>query len=367
MILVPSFIDIRIILSELIRNYSLLYLYFGIFFLNVLIAVYFLLMNIKNLDRSEIFLSIISVGLFLMECLAWILTKNYSVINLLTTIQLLAVYLYLFLKKRNRIFNFSYFFDRKLNRYILDSIKTNKIDIEFLPIFDDKENKFTVSTCRLCLKDLRKNKIESDVLINFGNSQGYAFTLEKKLVFMVCKYINDNYIIMDVLQRIDIGLSLEALCDLDKTNEIINMVIGMDVNPAKIGFELIDEINISNCSVLFDQFSRLNNLGFHIGLSYFEDDNFMMTFLLHNSNSYLLIPREEIHVFMYQKDGKTCDNLPYILCKRMNFSLILKGVESKEQMSEIKQTAINYYCGPYFNDYLDEKSFSKIILKKNDK
>ena len=363
LILIPTFIDVRIILSELIRNYFILYLNFGIFFINVLIAVYFLLMNIKNLDNSVIFLSLISIGLFIANCLVWALTKNYSIINLLTTMQLLMVFLYLFFKKQNRIFRFSYFFDSKLNRYILDSIKENKFNIEFLPIFYEKENRFTLSSCRLSLTDSKKNTITNDVLINFGNSQGYAFTLEKKLVFMVCKYIKDNYKVMDVIDRINISVSLDTLCDTNKTNEIINMVVGQDVNPANIGFQVNDEKRISNCSAFFEQVSRLNNLGFHVGISYFEDDNLMMTFLLHNSNSYLLVEREKINSFMFQKDGKVIDNLDYLLCKRMNFSLIMQGVECKEQLSEIKKTAINYYCGPYFHDYLTEKSFSQLILK----
>lgn len=355
------FIDSSIIMREIIRNYLLMLLYFEIFFINIVIIVYYLIQKMRYLNKSIIYFSLLIFGVYFLLGIVWVTTHNYSAINLVSTIQLLLVYVYLILNKNTRIYLSFLFTERKAGKTIMNAIRDNSFNTEFLPIYNLKREKYTIGKCRISLQNSERKPISNKEILQVAKREGYSFSLEKKLVYRVCKFYKDNEGVIPDLERIDVELSVDTLCSLNKTSEIIDLVFNQNIAPGKVGFELFVYKKGIDCENILHQVSRLNDLGFHVGVFFKKEavkhSNLILSYLVQNKNSYMVFNKADLDFFLYDKRKDIASNMSYFLCKKMNFSLIASDIKTKDELSAISDTVVNYACGPYFSDYLNLEDF----------
>ena len=360
--LIPIVFDWEDIFSTLIDTHLLLMLDFSLFFISAIVSFYYFLANRKKLNRTINTISFITIFAYVAIVVTWNISYLYSVVNLIITLHLFSIYLYLFIQKNFRKIGSLFFLDRRTNRLIENAIKSNSFSTEFLPVYNLKKKKYTIALCQLSLNDEKGNKLDIETILNVANKQGFLDSLEKKLVYRVCKFIKEYKNPRSDIERIDVEISSHTMCDVARTSDLINLVVRQNIDPSKIGFELRQDGEKFDYTVFLNQVSRLNEFGFYTGISNVYKHEFVLSFLLRNSRGFLIIDKNQVDDFLFDKKRPYSQNLDYFLSEKMNFTLAVNNVDSKDVLEKIKSTPIKYACGPLFEDFISSDDFVNNLL-----
>jgi len=180
---------------------------------------------------------------------------------------------------------------------------------------------------------------ESDIIKEIG-----AYVLDEA-TNLIIKWSNDE---VKKEWRISVNISPKQFRDEGFVENIKNLVISKNIDPKKLRIELTENIAIDNQESAMQKLDALNSFGVSISIDDFGTGYSNLRYLKHLRIDELKIDQSFVFGLGKNSSDKTIIKTILMMGEEFGFEVIAEGVETKEQLEELKNLGCSYFQGYLF-------------------
>ena len=180
---------------------------------------------------------------------------------------------------------------------------------------------------------------ESDIIKEIG-----AYVLDEATNLIV-KWAKDA---IKKEWRISVNISPKQFRDEGFVENIKNLVISKKIDPKKLRIELTESVAIDNQERAMQKLDELNRFGVSISIDDFGTGYSSLRYLKHLRIDELKIDQSFVFGLGKNSSDKTIIKTILAMGEEFGFEVIAEGVETKEQLEELKNLGCSYFQGYLF-------------------
>ena len=148
--------------------------------------------------------------------------------------------------------------------------------------------------------------------------------------------------------RISVNVSPLQFKDLNFVENIKDLILNKHINPSKLRLELTEGVLINNQEIAIDKISELHTLGLSISIDDFGTGYSSLSYLKHLHIDELKIDQSFVSELSENNTDKTIIKTILMMGEEFGFEVIAEGVETQEQLLELKRLGCKYFQGYLF-------------------
>lgn len=180
---------------------------------------------------------------------------------------------------------------------------------------------------------------ESDIIKEIG-----AYVLDEA-TGMIAKWAGDE---VKKEWRISVNISPKQFRDENFVESIKNIVISKNIDPKRLRIELTESVAIENRESTMQKMDALSRFGISISIDDFGTGYSSLGYLKHLHIDELKIDQSFVFGLGKNSSDKTIIKTILTMGEEFGFEVIAEGVETKEQLEELKNLGCNYFQGYLF-------------------
>lgn len=246
---------------------------------------------------------------------------------------------------------------RSVKEHLVDIEKQMNLDDERVlvycqPVMNMKTGKYDTAEALMRLQIPEQGVVLPHLFIPLAESFGHIHALTKVMIHKVCKQMKTLEEEGYDFKRVSVNVAVSELRDEKFCKEVIDIIKGCGIDPAKVGIELTESQNENDFKIVRDKITYLKTLGmtFYLddfGTGYSNLDRILKLGLdvIKYDRSILLAAEKDPNVsYMVQHFAEAL--------KQFDYKLLFEGVETQEHID---------ICGRCNADYLQGFKYSKPI------
>ncbi|MCR5309115.1 MAG: GGDEF domain-containing phosphodiesterase [Bacilli bacterium] len=245
--------------------------------------------------------------------------------------------------------------DKTIEKALRKAIDNNYqgFEMHYQPIYEINKNKFNHSEALIRFTDPELGKINPAEFIPIAESCGLAQKIDRYVLNTTCAFLK-NHPNVDFL---DINISGAEFYH-NPSKEFVEIVKKYGVNPKRLVIEVTETATIAYPDKLEKFMKDMIKEGFSFAIDDFGTGYSNISRILQTSFSIIKFDK----TFLAENDTaeKILESMTSLL-KNLKISIVIEGVETKEQYEHMKELGIEYIQGYYFSKPLNEKAYIKFI------
>lgn len=250
----------------------------------------------------------------------------------------------------------------RISKLVDYSIKHDSIKIEYQPIYNQKEKRFTSAEALLRLVDESGNIIYPHAFIDMVESDGRIISLGNLVFKHVCEFISKNNLESLGLRYIEVNLSPTQCAKLDFENDLIEIVKKYNINPHIINIEITENAAAKQKDLIFAM-EHLRDFGFSFSLDDFGTGNSNLNYVTNMPVDIVKFDKNMVDSYFLSQKGRKIVTHAMNMIKDLGQEIVFEGVENEYQKKAIEKLPVDYIQGFYFSRPLDEDSFKNLLIK----
>lgn len=246
------------------------------------------------------------------------------------------------------------------------ALEEERLDIYLQPIYCPKNDMFVSAEALVRFTDEKIGTVNPDDFIPLAEKNGMIFQIGRQVMRKVCRFVDENQVYENSgLNKINVNLSILEAVRSDLVASIENCHKGRNIPYGFIGFE-ITETNASLGGDLFiKNMLELVDKGFSFAM-----DDFGTGYA--NLDSIIGLPFQAVKLDgALISAGKKNEKMYIILTehiqmfKRMGLTVIVEGVETRDQVELLKDLPVDLIQGYYYAKPMPMRAAVEFIREYN--
>ena len=249
---------------------------------------------------------------------------------------------------------------------ILDKVITNKdIGVEFQPIYDFSEKKYTAIEALARIEDKELGIINADNFVPYAEKKAKMYQIDMIILEKVFSLYRKNKMEMKGIKHLTINLSIQTIANQTFINDLLRLERENNIDKSIIVFEIKERDDVAFDKYDYAAIETLRRLGYALSL-----DNYGVGCL--PVSSLAKVPFTNVK-FDNLLSSHCADKDTYIvldntvkLFNKLNRKTIFAGVEDEKTAQVIETLKPNYAQGFYYSRPLDLKDLIIFLKKHNE-
>lgn len=249
---------------------------------------------------------------------------------------------------------------------ILDKVITNKdIGVEFQPIYDFSEKKYTAIEALARIDDKELGIINADNFVPYAEKKAKMYQIDMIILEKVFSLYRKNKMEMKGIKHLTINLSIQTIANQTFINDLLRLERENNIDKSIIVFEIKERDDVAFDKYDYAAIETLRRLGYALSL-----DNYGVGCL--PVSSLAKVPFTNVK-FDNLLSSHCADKDTYIvldntvkLFNKLNRKTIFAGVEDEKTAQVIETLKPNYAQGFYYSRPLDLKDLIIFLKKHNE-
>ena len=249
---------------------------------------------------------------------------------------------------------------------ILDNVITNKdIAVEFQPIYDFSEKKYTAIEALARIEDKELGIINADNFVPYAEKKAKMYQIDMIILEKVFSLYRKNKMEMKGIKHLTINLSIQTIANQTFINDLLRLERENNIDKSIIVFEIKERDDVAFDKYDYAAIETLRRLGYALSL-----DNYGVGCL--PVSSLAKVPFTNVK-FDNLLSSHCADKDTYIvldntvkLFNKLNRKTIFAGVEDEKTAQVIETLKPNYAQGFYYSRPLDLKDLIIFLKKHNE-
>lgn len=229
-------------------------------------------------------------------------------------------------------------------------------EMHYQPIYEITKNKFNHSEALIRFTDPELGKITPTEFIPIAESCGLAQKIDRYVLRTTCEFLQKH----PNVDFLDINIS-GAEFSSNPSKEFTRIVKSYGVNPKKLVIEVTETATIEYPEKLEKFMKDMVKEGFSFAIDDFGTGYSNISRILQTSFS--IIKFDKTFLAANDTAEKILESMTSLL-KNLKISIVIEGVETKEQYEHMKELGIEYIQGYYFSKPLTEQAYIKFMSKE---
>lgn len=269
-------------------------------------------------------------------------------------------------KKENFIKNILYKQkNKRLKKYLLNSIKNNQLKIYYQPKYNIDTNQIVGSEALIRWIHPTKGIITPNEFIHIAEESGYINAIGRWVFEEVCKNLNIQQKNNIKSVPISINLSRIELYQDNLINTIKENMNKYNINPTLIEIEITETTALKDTKYINEKLNAIKNLGIKVAMDDFGTGNSNLSGLKDLNIDILKLDKSLLQDIEVDLKAKTIVKHIMSLSSDLNIKTVCEGVENSRQIEVLKELKVKIVQGYVFSKPVEEKKYNKLLELSN--
>jgi len=250
---------------------------------------------------------------------------------------------------------------RKILQELKIAIKENQLFFYYQPIVDLKSNRIVGFEALLRWQHPKRGLITPEEFIHIAEQNDLIRQIDSQLFDSVAKQLVHWKTLSQGHFYISINISSQRFVDSRLIDEIKTIIKKYQLPKNSIVVELTEHILMKNIAKARNLFYQLKRLGIKISLDDFGTGYSSLSYLHQLPFDVIKIDRSFVSHISSQITEHPIISIIVSLAKTLNINIIAEGIESAQQMNQLKAMDCDFGQGYYLANPMPAKSTDKLI------
>ena len=257
--------------------------------------------------------------------------------------------------------------ERKISieRILRTAIENNELSINYQPQYDAQNNEIFGFEALIRLNSKELGFISPLEFIPIAEECGYITKISRWVLNESCrqsvKWLEAGY----KFKSISINISSVDIQEPDFLDNIKEIFKTTSINPNIVELEITETVLMQSLDCSIEILKKLMDMGIRIALDDFGTGYSSLSYLRKIPISTLKIDKSFIDNITSNKKEESIINNIIQMAHSMDLKVVAEGVETKEQLSILKERNCDYIQGYYFSKPLHASEIEKLFAKEN--
>lgn len=259
------------------------------------------------------------------------------------------------------------FEERKASKELINAaIKEDRVEPFYQPIYSIETGKFYCAEALARIRGLDGEIIPPYKFIPIAEETGLIIGIGKKMFEKTCEFLRDEDTTALGLRYIELNLSVIQGEDKQLADYISTGIDTYNIKPEQINLEITESASISGRAQLLENMLKLIERGVDFSLDDFGTGQSNLDYMTMMPVKLVKFDRTMTQSYFTSDKTKCVMSAAVNMIHEMGMKVVIEGVETAEQLSEMKSLGVDYIQGYYFSKPLCKADFIE-FLKKNNK
>ncbi|MFI3200193.1 MAG: EAL domain-containing protein [Eubacteriales bacterium] len=248
---------------------------------------------------------------------------------------------------------------------IRDAVENRKLQICYQPIYSKNNRDFTQAEALVRIVETDGSLLLPEEFIDLAEATGLVVPMTYVVLEMVCedfRKLIDQYGDDLVLETISVNLPYHIFISSNMQGKIENILERYEIAPSLIKIEITERTLISDYDFMIETMEQMKSKGFVFELDDFGVDYSNMSTLLTLPMEVIKIDHNVIIAALKSTNNKQFFKHLVDGIKETGRTVIVEGVEDREQLDFIIECGCEYIQGFIFSRPLQLESFAQFII-----
>lgn len=248
-----------------------------------------------------------------------------------------------------------------VEKAIQHAILNKEIQVFYQPIYSIDENRYVSAEALTRIRDFNGEYIPPDLFIKIAEQNGMILELGMLIFEEVCRYIHNNSLEEKGIQYIEINLSVVQCMQEKLADELLQMMKKYQVPPSFINLEITETAAIESDTILKKNMDKLMQKGVSFSLDDYGNGYSNLAYVMDLPVRLIKLDKSMVQAYCEAEKVRVAMEFTILMIKKLGIQVVAEGVETEEQLEEMKKLNIDFIQGYYFSRPLEKSDFDKII------
>ncbi|MGL4607300.1 MAG: EAL domain-containing protein [Eubacteriaceae bacterium] len=252
---------------------------------------------------------------------------------------------------------------KQIAEILEESFESNRFEVYFQPIWSVKKKKFTAAEGLLRLKHTSIGSISPGEFIPMTEETGLIFDLTYEVLTQGCNFIKKILGSGGEIEWVSINISVLQIMQKDLKEKILKIINCHKIPPSKIKIEITESALIEDFEHVKSFVEDMEKEGILFSLDDFGTGYSNMAAVLEIPFQTIKIDQSILKAAMKTEKSKTFMEYITMALKKMNFDIVVEGVESLEEKQFSVYCGCDYIQGYYYARPMTNESGKELLCK----
>lgn len=244
---------------------------------------------------------------------------------------------------------------------IKEAFEKDMFQVWYQPIYSVEDDKIISAEALLRLETPELGKISPVEFIPAAERNGKIVKLGALVFDKVCRFIAENDLMSLGIKYIEVNLSVVQCMQADLAEEFMAILDKYHINPAMICLEITETAAENVSDMLVQNVDKLEKNGVKFALDDFGTGYSNLQKMISLPFSYVKYDKEMIWAAVEGGRARIAVESNSELMKNLGMKVVAEGVETAEQLEEMKKIGVDYIQGYYFSKAVPDNEFLEYV------
>ncbi len=250
---------------------------------------------------------------------------------------------------------------REMKETLRRALDDDRIEVFYQPICDLSHDNFSSAEALVRLRQADGSLLPPGRFIPVAEDSGLIRNLGLRVLEKVCAFIGQGAASDLGLQCIHVNLSAVQLDDPGLTSQISALFRRYAIRPGQINFEITESAKFGKKNTAYDTLEHLAALGMPLSLDDFGTQRSNLDYFIELPISVVKFDRTFTQSYFSNDKTKYVMQSVINMFQSMGLSIVIEGIETKDEFELIQKLPINGIQGYYFSRPLPEDEFVQFL------
>lgn len=237
----------------------------------------------------------------------------------------------------------------------------DRIEVFYQPIYDLDHHNFPSAEALVRLRQTDGSLLPPGKFIPVAEDSGLIRSLGLRVLEKVCAFIRQGAASASGLQSIHVNLSAVQLDESRLAAQISSLFSRYSIKPGQINFEITESAKIGKKKNAYSTLEHLSALGMPLSLDDFGTQRSNLDYFIELPISVVKFDRTFTQSYFTNEKTKYVMQSVIEMFRNQGLSIVIEGIETKDEFDLIRKLPINCIQGYYFSRPLPENEFLQFL------
>lgn len=255
----------------------------------------------------------------------------------------------------------------KVEMAVLRAIREKSFQVYYQPLYSIKEKRITSLEALIRLEDKELGFISPDEFIPLVERDGNIIHVGAQVLEECCKFLSRHVLSNESLgiRTIHVNISMAQCLRQNLTETIAPVLEKYHIPPSMITLEITERIAISAPERMQQHMKKLGEMGVAFAMDDYGSGNSNCSYLIRFPFQEVKIDKDIVCASFENETAKLVFENEARTIQSLGISLVVEGIETKEQSEAMERLGVDYIQGYYYGRPLPEKECLRYIRNFN--
>ena len=257
---------------------------------------------------------------------------------------------------------------REFNSMVVEigkALEEDRVQVYYQPIYSIETGKFVSAEALVRMVGTDGKLIMPMKFIPVAEETGLIEKIGERVFEKTCECIKQNDLRNKGIDYVEINLSVTQCENSLLSTKFQEIISNHSVSPDEINLEITESSTLRSKKVLLKNMNELMRYGCSFSLDDFGTGESNLNYIVDMPVKLVKFDRSMVQEYFKNEKAKLVMSATVKMIKELGLKIVAEGIETEEQVNEIKNLEIDYIQGYYYSKPLSESDFIKFIDAHN--